>query len=205
MPLSSGTPLKIRVRIADWRDWREIQELRNLLPSPFDGGLYELLHWPTYHVHYAMSTNSNDVIGFTSVVLSIDGEAEDAGTIVAPAFRRQGIASQLRLAQLRDLIEMGWHSLFSLVPSLEGEAWTNTHLEHIASTPAGEYYGNGCVTAMTQLLDAGVPTPHPLSPDNKARLVHKASRAIEDLPRLVAYAEQQFHQAKLRKEYLNAR
>ena len=106
---------KVRIRLADWRDWKEIQALRNLLDRPFDGGLYELLHWPVYHVHYAMApTENNEVIGFTSVALMPNGQAEDVGTVVAPAWRRQGIASQLRLTQVRDLMEMGWASVFAV-------------------------------------------------------------------------------------------
>lgn len=196
-------PAKIRVRISDWRDWKEIQALRNLLPRPLDGGLYELLHWPLYHVHYAMPVDSDEVVGFTSVVLAADGEAEDTGTVVAPLYRRKGVASQLRLTQLRDLVELGWHSLFVLVDTLEGEAWVQTYLDRVAATPNGVYYGGGSVAAMEKLLDAGTPIPHPLSPDNRARLAHKATRAAENLSQLAKLAEQQYTQAKLRKDYLN--
>jgi GNAT superfamily N-acetyltransferase len=197
-----NTPRRLRIRIADWRDWKEIQALRNLLPRPFDGGLYELLHWPIYHVHYAMPVDSPTVLGFTAVVLAADGEAEDIGTVVAPDYRRQGVASQLRLTQLRDLIEMGWHSLFGEAITPEGNAWAATYMDPVAATKRGVYCGRGAVEAMRALLDRGTPPPHPLSPDNRARLAHKAGRAIEDLRRLAAFADQQMQHARLRKEYL---
>ena len=193
---------KVRVRVADWRDWKEIQALRALLARPFDGGLYELLHWPVYHVHYAMPLDSKEVIGFTSVVLMEQGAAEDYGTVVAPDWRRQGVASQLRLTQVRDLIEMGWSTLFSLAPSPEAEAWAGTHLAPVEAIEGSTYFAETCTTMLARLLDRGILIPHQLSPDNKARLGYKAGRALQDLARLSAYAEQAVHRAVTRSHYL---
>lgn len=193
---------RVRIRVGDWRDWREIQALRNLLDRPFDGGLYELLHWSTYHVHYAMPDGEDTVIGFSSVRLLPDGAAEDAGTIVHPDWRRKGIASQLRLTQVRDLIEMGWSSLFVPVVTPEGRAWCDTHLDRLAEIePAVTYYAGNCADVMNHLLDLGTPTPHQLSPDNKARLAYKSGRAVQDLARLDVLTRQGIEKRRARDAY----
>lgn len=192
---------KVKIRIADWRDWKEIQALRTMTPRPLEGGLYELLHWPTFHVHYAMPEDSQEIIGFTSVAL-LDGDVvEDAGTAVKPEWRRQGIASQLRLTQIRDLMEMGFHSLFTPTHTEEGADWARTHLTEIGTAGTFPYFGGATTDVFTHLLDRGVLVPHPLSPDNRARLAYKAGRARQDLARLTAWSDLLIQRLALRFNY----
>lgn len=196
--------LKVRIRVADWRDWKEIQALRSQLQRPFDGGLYELLHWPTYHVHYAMETENPKVIGFTSVSLFPNGIAEDVGSFVLPEHRDQKVASQLRLVQVRDLMEMGWTEIFVNADTDEYVNWASKYMETVGVLDDGSrYFGASCSDLMNRLLDDGVPAPHQLSPDNKARLGYKAGRALQDLARLQALGLRQLHKELLRTEWLN--
>lgn len=199
--------LKVRIRVADWRDWKEIQALRSQLQRPFEGGLYELLHWPTYHVHYAMPTEpagDNRVIGFTSVSLLPNSIAEDVGSYVVPDQRDQTVASQLRLVQVRDLMEMGWSTIFVTADTDEYVAWAAKYMEPLGVLDNGaRYFGSKCADLMDRLLDDEVPPPHQLSPDNRARLGYKGGRAIQDLARLQALSLRQLHKDMLRTEWLN--
>lgn len=195
---------KVRIRVADWRDWKEIQALRSQLQRPFDGGLYELLHWPTYHVHYAMGEGDPKVVGFTSVSLFPNYVAEDVGSFVVPESRGQKVASQLRLVQVRDLMEMGWHTLFVVADTDEYVNWAVKYMEQVGVLDDGSrYFVAPCADLMDRLLDDGVPAPHQLSPDNKARLGYKSGRAIQDLARLQALGLRQLHKELLRQEWIN--
>lgn len=195
---------KVRIRVADWRDWKGIQALRSQLQRPFEGGLYELLHWPTYHVHYAMAEQDPTAVGFTSVSLLPNGLAEDVGSYVTPDLRGQGIASQLRLVQVRDLIEMGWLHLFVNADTDEYVNWAAKYMEPVGQLDDGSrYFGAACTDLMARLLDDGVPPPHQLSPDNRARLGYKSGRAVQDLARLQALSLRQIHKDVLRQEWFS--
>jgi hypothetical protein len=179
-----------RIQLADWRDWRPIHALRRQLPRPLEGGLYELLNWPIYHVHLA--SLNDEPVAFTAVVLWPDGAADDVGTVVAPEQRRQRIASELRATQARDLIRMGWSRLYCAVPGDDdvAQACAGAHF----GDPLGEvdwpggppyrYYGAPLAFISSRLIERGVKTPHPLSQKNDAKLQHKAEKARGDLNRL---------------------
>jgi hypothetical protein len=179
-----------RIQLADWRDWRPIHTLRRVLPRPLEGGLYELLNWPIYHVHLA--SLDDEPVGFTSVVLWPDGAADDVGTVIAPPYRRQRIASELRATQVRDLTRMGWQRLYCAVPSDDpvAHACATMHFGEALGEvewPGGapyRYHGAPLSLVASRLVERGVKTPHPLSTKNDQKLQHKAERARADLNRL---------------------
>lgn len=178
----------ITVRLADWRDWRAIHPLRRLVGSPLDGGLYELLNWPIYHVHLAREGEA--VVGYTSVVLYPDGSADDRGTAVLPSHRRRGVAGALRAAQVRDLLLMGWQTLYGaapLDPAAQGCAVAHFGPPLGSLTAAGReatYHGGALTTLAVRLLDHRVPQPFPLSSANEAKLGRKAEAAHAHLAHL---------------------
>ena len=179
-----------RIQLSDWRDWPSINNLRRLLPRPLEGGLYELLNWPIYHVHHAIV--GEDVVGFTAVVLWPDGAADDVGTVVAEHARRQRVASELRATQVRDLLRMGWTRLYCAIPSDDAvaQACVTAHFGDALGEvewpggPPYRYHGAPLAFVASRLVQRGVRTPHPLSPKNDAKLQHKAQRARDHLARL---------------------
>jgi hypothetical protein len=179
-----------RIQLADWRDWQAINTLRRLLPRPLEGGLYELLNWPIYHVHLA--SRDDAVVGFAGVVLWPDGAADDVGLVVAPEARRSRVASELRATQVRDLLRMGWTRLYCAVPCDDAvaQACAAAHFgEAIGDVewpggPPYRYHGAPLAFVSSRLVQRGVRTPHPLSPKNDQRLQHKAEKARAHLAQL---------------------
>ena len=191
------------VRLADWRDWRAVQPLRKLLGRSLDGGLYELLNWPIYHVHLARM--GEDVVGFTSVVLYPDGTADDRGTAVLPDYRRQGLAHALRATQVRDLLLMGWPTLYTAVPQDDPAAVACATAQF--GPPRGRldapgerylYFGDKAAGVALRLLEKGVPGPYPLSPANETKLHRKAEAAQSHLMRLAIEGTLTMQKAALR-------
>lgn len=195
--------MTITVNLADWRDWRLVHPLRKLLNRPLDGGLYELLNWPIYHVHLARI--GDEVVGYTSVVLYPDGSADDRGTAVVPASRRHGVASALRATQVRDLLLMGWPALYAAVPQGDdaAQACAVAHFGPARGTltAAGEtyaYHGDKAAGVALRLLERGVPGPYPLSSANEAKLHRKAEAAHAHLARLAIEGTLTMQKAALR-------
>lgn len=194
----------ITVRLADWRDWRAIHPLRKLLGRPLDGGLYELLNWPIYHVHLARVGDT--VVGYTSVVLYPNGTADDRGTAVVPEYRRQRIASQLRAAQVRDLVLMGWTSLYAAAHEADEAALAcvQSHFGPargtLEATPDERYayHGDRSASVAVRLMERGVPAPHPLSQVNETKLHRKADAAQAFLARLAIEGTLTMQKAALR-------
>jgi GNAT superfamily N-acetyltransferase len=167
-----------------------------------DGGLYELLNWPIYHVHLARVGDA--VVGYTSVVLYPDGIADDRGTSVLPDYRRQGIASKLRATQARDLLLMGWHALYAGAPL--DEAAQGCAVAHFGPAvgsldAAGDqmtYHGDRTAGVTMRLLEHGVPAPYPLSPANEGKLQRKAEAAHAHLAHLAVEGTLTMQKAALR-------
>ena len=195
--------MTLTVRLADWRDWRVIHPLRRLLGHALDGGLYELLNWPIYHVHLARLGET--VVGYTSVVLYPDGTADDRGTAVLPDYRRQGIASRLRATQVRDLLLMGWPRLYATATTNDdaAQACVQAHFgpaRGTLTTPGLQYtyHGETAAGVALRLLERGVPTPYPLSAANEAKLHRKANTAHTHLARLAVEGTLTMQKAALR-------
>ena len=196
----------LRIRLADWRDREVIHPIRRLITRPMDGGLYELLNWPIYHVHVA--AQDGRTVGFTSCILYGNGTADDAGTVVVPEFRRHRIASELRATQLRDLGVMGWTHLYCAVPadSVEGLRMAHEHFGEplgevsVDSFPPHLYYCSRVEQMYAKILDRGVRAPHPLSPKFIEALRLKAGKARADLQRLAVNQAFQLQKADLRSQ-----
>jgi N-acetylglutamate synthase-like GNAT family acetyltransferase len=190
----------VRIRLADWRDREAVQPLRRMVERPLDGGLYELLNWNMYHTHTALVEGR--VVGMTSIVLLQGGIADDVTTVILPDYRRQGIASQLRATQLRDLMEMGRQYLFALARTEEAASWLTTHMDEVIHEEDLWYFGAPVETAFNRLLERGTPAPYPLSPERHAKLLARSTKADQEIQELAELA--QVHQAKaaLRVEYI---
>lgn len=197
---------RLKIRLADWRDREVIQPLRRLLKRPVDGGLYELLNWPMYHAHVALV--DGNTVGFSAVALHIGGVADDVGTVVAPEFRNQGIASELRATQVRDLELMGFTHLYCAAPTLSADAvnWCTG----IFGSPIGTidsayldphlYFGNNLRVIQDNLRHLMVPEPFPLSDMNVERLMHKFQRAVRDSSQIQALGDFNMRKALLRED-----
>lgn len=197
---------KLRIRLADWRDRESIIPLRRLLSRPVDGGLYELLNWPVYHCHAAVVDGKT--VGFTAVALHLDGVADDVGTVVYPEFRNQGIGSELRATQVRDLELMGFGSLFCAASMSNQSAiqWCND----IMGLPVGQiesayldphlYYGSSLDNIKFNLKSLGVREPFPLSDVNVERLLLKFQRAVRDASQIQALGDFNMRKAMLRQD-----
>lgn len=162
--------------------------LRRATGHQLPQGLYELLNLPTAHTHAAYLPDGQ-IVGYTAVQLLADEQAEDAGTYVEPAYRRQGLASALRLVQLRDLAALGWSWLFASASTPEGVAWCRVAF----GDPLGVIGEITCFGARLDLVyDAleatGAPRPHPLSPHTEGALRAKADRARVRLQALASMA-----------------
>ena len=198
---------KMKIQLADWRDHAEINKLRKQLIQFNDGGLYELLNWPTYHVHAARY--KDDIIGFTSVRLLANGNAEDVGTIVNEEFRGQDVASELKLTQIRDLITMGWTHMFATVKTEDAPAGLFARklygepLGAIPGTHLGdlEYFGANVYHIQKALHN--VRQPFPLSVKNHERLLHKATKAYTELSQLSLLGDIAMRKHRMRQEYRN--
>ena len=194
----------IKIRLADWRDREVIQPLRRMLKRPVDGGLYELLNWPMYHAHVALV--DGNTVGFSAVALHLGGIADDVGTVVHPDFRKQGIASELRSTQVRDLDIMGFTHLYCAAPIQSSDAieWCT----HIIGRPIGTlesaymephvYFGNSLESIQSNLRSKSVRDPYPLSDVNVERLLHKIQRALRDTAQLQALGDFNMRKALLR-------
>lgn len=195
---------RLKIRLADWRDREVIQPLRRMLKRPVDGGLYELLNWPMYHPHIAML--DGQAIGFTAVALHLGGVADDVGTVVHPDFRNQGVASELRATQIRDLNLMGLTHLYVAAPidSPEAVKWCTSTI----GRPIGQiesaylsphiYFGNTVPEIRSNLEQIGVRPPFPLSDMNIERLLHKFQRAVRDTAQIQALGDFNLRKALLR-------
>lgn len=191
------------IRLGDWRDRGEIQGLRRMLHRPLDGGLYELLNWPMYHTHIAVTDNR--VVGLSSVILLPSGVADDIGTIVIPEYRRKYIASSLRGTQARDLLLMGYHTLYCAAPlTAEASAWCQQLMgdrEAVidnGTMPAHGYYRVALHDLVQRLHQMSIPAPVPLSAANQDRLYNKAQRAIRDSAQLQALGDFNMRKAMIR-------
>lgn len=197
---------RLKIRLADWRDREVIQPLRRMLKRPVDGGLYELLNWPMYHAHVALV--DGNTVGFTAVALHTDGVADDVGTVVAPEYRRQGIASELRFTQVRDLELMGFTTLYCAAPTFQVEAieWCQNTFGSPISTINSAYldphlYFGNTLSNIRQLLERRmVRTPFPLSDMNVERLLHKFERAVRDAAQIQALGDFNMRKALIRQE-----
>lgn len=195
---------RLKIRLADWRDREVIQPLRRMLKRPVDGGLYELLNWPMYHAHVALIDGGT--VGFSAVALHLGGVADDVGTVVHPDYRRQGIASELRWTQVRDLILMGFSTLYCAAPmdSPEAVKWCADTLERPLGTVESAYltphiyYGNTLTNIESNLQKMGVRSPFPLSDMNVERLLHKFQRALRDTAQLQALGDFNMRKARMR-------
>ena len=189
----------ISIRLADWRDRTEVQSLRRLV-CPVEGGLYELLKWPIYHVHTARKDGVT--IGYTSVCLSPDGMADDAGTYVTE--NPKVVLPILRRVQVRDLSVMGWKYLFVTVPfNLTG--LHNTLFGHapLAEFPDGSlYYGAAIEVLQSRMQAAGIPDPLPLSVKQIEFLQYKASRVVDFTAQLNSLYQLTAQKAQAVKEYI---
>lgn len=195
---------RLKIRLADWRDREVIQPLRRLLKRPVDGGLYELLNWPMYHAHVALV--DGNTVGFTAVALHTGGVADDVGTVVAPEYRKQGIGSELRATQVRDLELMGFSTLYCAAPTLNPEAveWCT----HLFGSPISTidsayldphlYFGASLETIRENLKHRMVRDPFPLSDMNVERLLHKFERAIRDSAQIQALGDFNMRKALIR-------
>lgn len=196
--------MRLKIRLADWRDREVIQPLRRLLKRPVDGGLYELLNWPMYHAHVALL--DGNTIGFSAVALHTNGVADDVGTVVAPEHRRQGIGSELRFTQVRDLEIMGFEKLFVAAPALETDAveWCASLFGNPVSTINSSYlephiyFGADLSTIKENLRRKMVREPFPLSEMNVERLLHKFHRAIKESSQIQALGDFNMRKALIR-------
>lgn len=186
--------INARIRLADWRDHVQVQKLRKLLKRTVDGGLWELLNWPMYHVHTA--SIQDQIVGFTSVALLNDGVADDVGTVIDPEFRNQGISKLLRFTQLRDLALMGWTELWVLADT-EDDIVFGSCQKYLGKMRApitvGDntygYFGESVIRLAQRIKENGCPPPIPLNDIFTDRLMVKRDRAREDLIRLTKIAQ----------------
>lgn len=198
-----------KVRLGDWRDRVPIQKLRKQYGRPHDGGLYELLNWPIFHVHTALE--DEHIIGFAACVLLDGGLAEDAGTIVDVEHRRKGVASLLRRTQFRDLMVMGYTHYFSESDNDIGSAFNQMHLHplrtfnYVEGLPTIDYFGGNVAEASESLLERGTPHPHPLSPLHMSRLIKKAEKAHADSIVVQGRMVLQLEKGQARDEYVLGR
>jgi GNAT superfamily N-acetyltransferase len=194
----------MRIRLGDWRDHHGVQTLRKETLGS-GGGLYELLTWPVYHVHTAID-GGDRVVGFTSVALFPDGTADDCGTVVAEDHRERGIGSALRATQVRDLLVMGWRTLYVAVPTPNeaGVACAKAHFGEALGVITAEglppvaYFGGPLAEIQARLTRAGAFEPRPLSPPNADKLRQKAEAARNDLAKLAAQGTLTVQKAQLR-------
>lgn len=197
---------KLKIRLADWRDREFIQPLRRKLGRPVDGGLYELLNWPTHHAHIAM--DGATPAGFTSVLLNMSGDADDIGTVVHEEYRRHGIASELRYTQIRDLALMGYARLFCAAPSDDEAAVAACHAHfgapiaeiNSAYIPKHFYFGSSLTAIEDRLMAMGIRRPFPLSPLNQERLLSKLERAKKEATSIRALGDFNLRKAYIRDE-----
>lgn len=195
---------RLKVRLADWRDRESIQPLRRLLKRPVDGGLYELLNWPMYHAHIAML--DGQAVGFTAVTLHAGGLADDVGTVVHPDYRKQGIGTELRATQVRDLKLMGMTHLYVAAPIDCEDAikWCQSSI----GRPLGAidsaylsphvYFGNTLEAIQENLGKMPGRQPFPLSEVNVERLLHKFQRALKETAQIQALGDFNMRKALLR-------
>ncbi len=189
-----------RIYWASWADRQAIQSLRRHLPNLLDGGLWELLAWPVYHVHKALV--EGQVVGYASVVIMPEGVADDFGLAVLPTHRRQGIASRLRACQVRDLTLMGWNRLYAATPA-ESEpavAMCRRHFGEplgsieVPRLPAYLYFGASLDTLVPRL-----PTPYPFTQYKDYDFLKvKGQRAVEHLTQLAVHSLLNQRKAALR-------
>jgi hypothetical protein len=140
-------------------------------------GLYALLFLPIYHIHTAFVMPST-ILGYTAVHLYPEGVAEDVGTYVLPTVRRTGLASALRLVQLRDLAVMGWTYLGAPATTPEGIAWCQRTMgEPLGTHEDIVYFGARLDVVYDRTEATGTQRPHPLSPHTEGALLAKAERA----------------------------
>jgi len=197
---------KLKIRLADWRDREYIQPMRRKLGRPVDGGLYELLNWPTHHAHIAMVDVAP--VGFTSVLLNMSGDADDIGTVVNEEYRQHGVASELRYTQIRDLSLMGYGRLFCAAPSDDAAAvaMCRAHfgdpIAEITSAylPKHLYFGATLTSIEDRLIASGVRRPFPLSPINQDRLLKKLDRAKVEATNIRALGDFNLRKAYIRDE-----
>lgn len=196
----------LKIRLADWRDREYIQPMRRKLGRPVDGGLYELLNWPTHHAHIAML--GDKPVGFTSTLLNLTGDADDIGTVVNEEYRQQGVASELRYTQIRDLAIMGFARLFCAAPKddLSAVACCIAHfgdpLAEITSAYISPhlYFGATLAVIEDRLIARGVRRPFPLSTINRERLLNKLERAKKESANIRALGDFNLRKAYVREE-----
>ncbi|MDR7528683.1 MAG: hypothetical protein QN130_12480 [Armatimonadota bacterium] len=176
----------MRIRLADARDQERLQGLWAQGPwAEHLPPLAAVLRDPLAHVHYALGAG-DEPIGLAAVYwLDVDA-VEDLALVVVPPERRRGVGSQLRLAQLRDLVEMEVPDLFIPAP-LDAEGWCRLYATPLA-TPAPDERYFWCATAEAlQVLAERVPPPHPLTDETRARLCQRAQDARAALERQRAW------------------
>jgi hypothetical protein len=157
-----------------------------------------------YHTHVALV--DGNTIGFSAVALHTDGIVDDVGTVVAPEFRRQGIGSELRATQVRDLELMGFTTLFCAAPTLNPEAITwctnifGAPIDTIDSAYLDPhmYFGNTLENIRKNLKSRLVREPFPLSDMNVERLLHKFERAVRDAAQIQALGDFNMRKALIR-------
>lgn len=172
--------IRCRIRLADWRDRSVVQPLRALLLGPYrlDGGLYEFLTWPTFHVLLAEGEDGRG-LGIAAATLLPNGHAEDVGVAVLAELRRAKLGTRLRAALARDLAILGIRQWHADEPEREGPAWAfqvatlGAPTRHFLS-PDGTRYGAWCraVVEVADALGAGT-----LTTFSRERLESKARQA----------------------------
>jgi GNAT superfamily N-acetyltransferase len=186
--------------MASWADRAAVQALRRYNPFLLDGGLFELLHWPVYHVHKAVV--EGQVVGYAAVGLMPEGVADDFGLAVLPTHRRQGVASKLRACQARDLQVMGWQRLYVAIPA-DQDAAVAMCTQHfgpplgsleVPGLPVHLYFGAPLDDLVTRL-----PRPYPLTTfKDTDYLRQKGERVQTQLAQLGAHSAMNTQKAHLR-------
>jgi GNAT superfamily N-acetyltransferase len=188
--------MSFKIQLADWRDREPIEELRREWDLYVEGGLYEMLHWPTYHVHIARLDGK--VIGYVAATVHGD-DAEDAGGVTLGEFRRQGVAKALRATQMRDLVLLGCDRFFTAVRASNAPANAFARLMCGPPRDAADLPGVGLVydygSELQDIYDrlgaAGAAKPYPLSHVNQMKLISKREKINVHLQRVSDLA--QFH------------
>jgi GNAT superfamily N-acetyltransferase len=156
------------IRLSNWGDRARIIPVREHLRADLVGDLYEMLTWPTYHVHSAWHLpagskgpdrwDAGKIVAYGTLALCGDGVAEATEMVVLPDYRRRRLASRLRMTQLRDLNALGFPVLCQSARTPEGQAWCATHMDQLGPLPDGSMYYRGTTELMRDHLRArGVP------------------------------------------------